>query len=84
MKNTETILKEDGTIFRIVNYTNDLKLRLSIVTGEITEKLFYKNEFGDMIPIDKFGCSDYESFKEAHQILRELVRKQMEVRLKEK
>jgi len=83
MNHTETILKEDGTIFSVVDYIDDLKLKLQIVTGEITQKLFYQNEFGGMTPIDELGCSDYRSFKEVDQLLKELVKKQMEVRIKE-
>ena len=79
---TEIILREDGSIFKEVDYIENLQLKLSIIKGEITEQLYYKNKFGGKDIIDEYGCSNYDSFKDTLTLLREIVKAQITKRLR--
>jgi len=78
MKHTEIILREDGSLYREVDYIDDLEIRIKIVTGEIEEKLYYKNDHNGMSLIDKYGCTDtYQPFECVGELLMKLVQSQM-------
>ena len=80
---TETILREDGTVYDIVDYVGDLKLRLDIIKGDITEKLYYKNIHGGISEINKHGNSDHYSFDETSTLLRDIIHAQMTMRIED-
>ncbi len=84
MKKTETILREDGSIYKEVDHLDDLVLRIAIIKKEITEPLYYKNEHGGMDLIDEFGCSDYHAFSILDTLLKEVIQAQMKLRLEKR
>jgi hypothetical protein len=80
MKKWVDICKEDGSLYACVDIVDDTIIKTKIVTGEITEPLFYRNQFGGLDAIDKLGQSDYHPFEFISDLLIKLLRAQCEAR----
>lgn len=84
MRILEIVVREDKSIYAIVDYVEDLQLRIKIVNGEITQPLYYLNQFNGIDIIDKFGNSHYDAFSIVGDLLKELLSAQMKERMKER
>lgn len=77
----EIILNEDGSLFKKVDFHDDLIIRIKIIKGELTQNLYYKNEHGGMSKIDEYGiCTNYIAFPWVNKLLSELVSSQCKKR----
>lgn len=45
----ERIVREDGSLYKEVNYIENLQVKLDIIKGNIKEPLYYINEHGGEI-----------------------------------
>ena len=81
MKRIETILREDGSIYGVLDYIECLQLKLNIIEGGIKEKLYYRNEHGGMDEIDEYGCSYHRDFPQVTELLGKIVQAQMKKRI---
>jgi len=78
---TETVVREDNSIYMEVDYMDHLRLRLDIVKGNIKEKLFWRNRHGGIDVIDKMACSNYHPFEAESQLLRAIIKEQCKKKL---
>jgi hypothetical protein len=78
---TVYVVSENNQVYGVYGYVQLLELRLAIVRGEINEQLYYRNEHGGISKIDEFGISDYEPFQIVMDLLRDILKEQMTIRI---
>lgn len=83
MKKTEIVVRKDNSIYGKYDYIDILQLKLEIINGKIKEQLYFRNEHGGISEINEFGnCATYHEFKIIDDLLTQVVRAQMDKRVK--
>jgi len=77
------ICREDGSLYAKVDTIDDIIIRTKIVKGEILDDLYYRNQYGGLDAIDKYGNSDYNPFGFINGLLRDLIKAQCEARIRD-
>jgi hypothetical protein len=83
LKKTELVVREDNSIYGEYDYIDMLQLKIEIIKGNIPDTLYYRNQYGGIDLIDKFGCSTYRDFENASDLLVSVVKAQMTKRMAE-
>lgn len=79
---TVLVVREDNTIYGEYDYIDIMQLQIEILKGKIKEDLYYRNQYGGIDKIDKYGCSNYEPFPHINELLRDIIHLQMSKRMK--
>jgi len=79
---TVLVVRKNNTIYGEYDFIDNIQLRIEIIKGKIKEKLYYRNQYGGIDKIDKFGCSNYEPFPHVNELLVDIIQLQMEKRMK--